>query len=493
MYDMTIELKVDSGKCLYEQIYEHIRAEIERGKLLSGERLPSTRALAEYLQISRSTVDFAYEQLVSEGYIEPRPYKGYFVCRLEELPENAIVRKGRGWQHTDASQNRTQAGIVSAEGQQETAAAMPVPTIDFHPNGLDMSAFPFGVWKRITRNVLDGSNTELFSLGEPQGDLDLRQTISRYLHSSRGVNCTPDQIVVGAGNDYLLLLLEKLLGRHAGIAMENPTYKRAYKIFNSFAYSIEIVKMDDNGMSVEDLRTKQVKAAYVMPSHQYPTGITMPIGRRMELLKWAAEGEERYLIEDDYDSEFRYRGKPIPSLQGADVNGKVIYIGTFSKAIAPAIRVSYMVLPPALLEKYRAECNFYSSTVSRIDQRILNEFIRDGYFERYLNKARKIYREKHDILLQELKPFQKKFKISGEHAGLHLLLTTKDDRFTEAELVHLAAEAGVKVYALSDAYVGECENSKATAPTVILGYAGLKKEQIVEGIAKLKQAWFDTL
>lgn len=481
MYDMTIELKVDSEKCLYEQIYEHIRAEIERGKLLCGERLPSTRALAEYLQISRSTVDFAYEQLVSEGYIEARPYKGYFVCRLEELPENAVVKRGQGWRHTDASENRTQAGIVSADSL--------APTIDFHPNGLDMSAFPFGVWKKITRNILSDSNSELFSLGEPQGDYDLRQTISRYLYSSRGVNCTPDQIVVGAGNDYLLLLLEKLLGRHAGIAMENPTYKRAYKIFKSFAYNIEIVKMDENGMSAEDLRAKPVKAAYVMPSHQYPTGTTMPIGRRMELLKWAAEAEERYLIEDDYDSEFRYRGKPIPSLQGADVNGKVIYIGTFSKAIAPAIRVSYMVLPPVLLEKYRKECNFYSSTVSRIDQRILNEFIRDGYFERYLNKARKIYREKHDILLQELKPFQKKFKISGENAGLHLLLKAKDGRLREEELVRLAADMGVKVYAFSDAFIGERENAPAIASTVILGYAGLKKEQIIEGIAKLKQAW----
>ena len=201
--------------------------------------------------------------------------------------------------------------------------------------------------------------------------------------------------MVGAGNDYLLLLLEKLLGRHAGIAMENPTYKRAYRIFRSFAYHIEVVGVDEGGMKVEELRKKQVKAAYVMPSHQYPTGITMPIGRRMELLKWAAEGEERFLIEDDYDSEFRYKGKPIPSLQGADGNGRVIYIGTFSKAIAPAIRVSYMVLPPLLLKRYRESCSFYSSTVSRIDQRILNEFIRDGYFERYLNKTRKLYREKH--------------------------------------------------------------------------------------------------
>lgn len=473
MYDMAIELKTDSGKCLYEQIYEYIRDEIKRGRLLSGERLPSTRALAEYLQISRSTVEFAYEQLLSEGYIEARPYRGYFVCKVEELPREDL-------------------GEVYVQAVQDAAKPTTEPdiTVDFYPNGLDMSEFPFGVWKKITKNILNDNHAELFSLGEPQGDYDLCQTISRYLHSSRGVSCTPEQIVVGAGNDYLLLLLEKLLGRHVGIAMENPTYMRAYRIFKSFAYPIEIVGMDESGMRVEDLRTKQVKAAYVMPSHQYPTGITMPIGRRMELLKWAKEAEERYLIEDDYDSEFRYKGKPIPALQGADTAGKVIYIGTFSKAIAPAIRVSYMVLPPKLLRRYHEECNFYSSTVSRIDQRILNEFIKDGYFERYLNKNRKIYREKHDLLLQELKPFGRKFTISGEHAGLHVVLTAKDEKLSEQELLKAAADVGVKVYAFSDACIeAGGYGILGDGARVILGYGGLKKEEIREGVAKLKQAW----
>lgn len=471
MYDMTIALKSDGSKHLYEQIYEHIREEIKGGKLLSGERLPSTRALAEYLQISRSTVDFAYEQLVSEGYIEAKPHRGFFVCMLEELPEG-------NRQENPAAKEREK-GLSEAEKS--------TVKYDFSPNGLDMSAFPFGVWKRITKNILTQGNEELFALGEPQGDYDLRQTISRYLHSARGVNCTPKQIVVGAGNDYLLMILEKLLGKEAGIAMENPTYKRAFRIFQSFGYRVEIVGMDKNGMKAEELYGKQVKAAYVMPSHQYPCGVTMPIGRRMELLKWAGEEEDRYLIEDDYDSEFRYKGKPIPSLQGADTGGNVIYIGTFSKAIAPAIRVSYMVLPPRLLKRYGEACYFYSSTVSRIDQRILNEFIKDGYFERYLNKTRKIYREKHDLLLQELKPFLKRFRITGEDAGLHLLLSLQDESVSEQELVRRAKENGVRVYAFSDAQVAE--STRTGNPTVILGYGGLSGEQILEGIAKLKQVW----
>lgn len=469
MYDMTIQLHTDSRKCLYEQIYEHIRQEIREGKLLAGERLPSTRSLAEYLQVARSTVDCAYDQLLSEGYIEARPYRGYFVCPLEELfqLENTMQQEANFLAHQDT------------DLWEQTDYLY-----DFSPNEIDMSGFPFGVWKKITKNILTDGNSELFSQGEPQGDFDLRLTISRYLHSSRGVNCTPEQIVVGAGNDYLLMLLEKILGRHVKIAMENPTYKRAYRIFQSFAYPITTVDMDESGMKVKSLEKEDVSVAYVMPSHQFPTGTVMPIGRRRELLKWADGEEERYLIEDDYDSEFRYRGKPIPSLQASDVHGKVIYMGTFSKAIAPAIRVSYMVLPEKLLARYRQNCYFYSCTVSRIDQRILNEFIRDGYFERHLNKMRKIYRGKHDLLLDCLKPFEEKFQISGEHAGLHVLLTARK-KTEEKTFLHAAAAKGVKVYGLSDSLVAGAPGKA----TLLLGFGGLKNKDIIEGVNLLKSAW----
>ena len=467
MYDMTIRLRTDSDKCLYQQIYEHIRQEIREGKLLAGERLPSTRSLAEYLQVARSTVDYAYDQLLSEGYIEAKPYKGYFVCRLEGI-------------FTMEQQEMTEPEVVRPDSQEDGTQVQ----VDFSPYGIDMTGFPFGVWKRITKNILNDSNSELFAQGEPQGDYDLRMTISRYLHSSRGVNCRPEQIIVGAGNDYLLLLLEKILGRHVGIAMENPTYKRAYRIFQSFAYRIYTVDMDDKGMRADRLSGLPVRAAYVMPSHQYPTGAVMTIGRRAELLRWAEKEPDRYLIEDDYDSEFRYRGKPIPSLQSSDKRGKVIYIGTFSKAIAPAIRVSYMVLPESLLEVYRRDCSFYSCTVSRIDQQILNEFIRDGYFERHLNKMRMHYRAKHDLLLAELEPFKKAITISGEDAGLHLLLTARG-AVTEAQLLSAATEAGVKVYGMSENMV-ETDAPKAT---ILLGFGSVSEPEMKEGLHRLQKAW----
>ena len=244
------------------------------------------------------------------------------------------------------------------------------------------------------------------------------------------------------------------------------------------------VDMDDKGMRADRLEQEPVRVAYVMPSHQYPTGAVMTIGRRAELLRWAEKKPDRYLIEDDYDSEFRYRGKPIPSRQSSDDRGKLIYIGTFSKAIAPAIRVSYMVLPETLLEVYRRDCSFYSCTVSRIDQRILNEFIRDGYFERHLNKMRMRYRAKHDQLLEGLESFQKKFRISGEDAGLHLLLTAKGN-VTEKELLDAAAAENVKVYGMSENMVA----SAADKATVLLGFGSMDEADMKEGLRRLQNAW----
>ncbi|WP_300658737.1 PLP-dependent aminotransferase family protein [uncultured Acetatifactor sp.] len=467
---MTFQIRTEGDSCLYEQIYGHIKGEIRSGKLLSGERLPSTRSLAEYLQVARSTVDCAYGQLLSEGYIESRPYKGYFVCPIEELLQ-------------------LDSGLSALENRQAAVGAMPGGReepyrIDFSPYDIDMSGFPFSVWKKITKNILTDANSDLFAKGEGQGDYSLRQTISRYLHSARGVECRPEQIIVGAGNDFLLLLLEKILGRDVRIAMENPTYKRSYRIFRSFAYPIVTVDMDECGMRADRLEQADVRAAYVMPSHQFPMGTVMPIGRRMELLKWADGGSDRYLIEDDYDSEFRFRGKPIPALQASDRHGRVIYMGSFSKAIAPAIRVSFMVLPKPLLEIYERECSFYSCTVSRIDQSILNVFIGEGYFERHLNKMRKIYRGKHELLLECLGELREEFAIAGENAGLHLLLTSKRG-IPEGELLERAAGRQVRVYGLSESSVEEASGGAA----VLLGFGGLTDEEIREGTALLKEAW----
>ena len=460
--DMMFRLDTEGGRRRYEQIYEYIKSEIRGGRLLRGEKLPSTRILAENLQVSRSTVDLAYEQLVSEGYLEARPGSGYYVGQVEEL-----------YGFSARLQERVESGIAKEQYK-----------IDFSTGAIDMSVFPFGTWRKLNKAILSEDNGSLFALGDPQGDWELRQTISRYLHASRGANIQPEQLVIGAGNEYLLLLLEKLLGRHRKIAMEKPTYSKAYRSFQSFAYEISRIPMDKSGIDVKALHASDAEIAYVMPSHQYPTGLVMPIGRRQELLKWASEQEGRYIIEDDHDSEFRYKGKPIPCLQSIDRHDKVIYIGTFSKAIAPAIRISFMALPQPLLQIYNDRFQFFSSTVSRIDQRILQQFMEEGHFERHLNRMRKTYRVKHDEMLQLLKPFRKKFQIQGENAGTYLALTSKEGR-AEEELIALAKSAGVKVYGMSQHLDIEDEEYHG----ILLGFGGLSLEEMKEGLELLAQVY----
>ena len=466
---MEILVPMDSGdkRPLYEKIYAYIRREIRRGSLGYGERLPSTRVLAENLKVSRSTTQMAYEQLLAEGYIEAVPYKGYFVARMEELVD--MEPGGNG-------EMALEAAVEPDRGCR----------IDFSPRGIDLDSFPYNTWRKLSRDTLVDDNKEFFLSGDPQGEPGLREAVRGYLHAARGVECAPDQIIIGAGSEYLLMLLSRILGRDHRIAMENPTYKQAYRVLCSAGYPVCPVGMDASGMNPGLLEESGADIAYVMPSHQYPTGIVMPVGRRQELLKWAAGGGGRYLVEDDYDSEFRYKGKPVPALQGLDRKERVIYLGTFSKCIAPAIRVSYMVLPRHLLRLYRERAGFYASTVSRIDQNILYQFLVRGHFERHLNRMRAIYKSKHDLLLGAIRPLEKRFVVQGEHAGIHILLTDRTGR-SEEELVRLAAGAGVKVYGISGYYI--CPQEAGQAGTVVLGYASLREEAIAEGAGLLAGCW----
>lgn len=465
MYELAINLKSDGKIPLYEQIYEYIRSEIRDGHIASGEKLPSTRALSRCLDVSRSTVELAYEQLLSEGYIEAQPCRGYFAAQIDGLyqirPQCCSTRKN-------------------------DARAKETYIYDFTPNGVDLKSFPYNVWRKLSRECLVDDRAELFRLGCPQGEWGLRNAISSYLHQARGVNCTPEQIIIGAGNDYLLMLLCAVIGTQHRVALENPTYRQAYRLFENLSCEVCTVDMDARGMRVDKLETSGADIAFVMPSHQYPLGTVMPIKRRMELLGWAGRIEGRYIIEDDYDSEFRYKGKPIPALQGYDGKGRVIYIGTFSKSIAPAIRMSYMVLPETLCRMYEERCGFISSTVSKVDQLILQRFIEDGYYERHLNKMRALYKSRHDTLLAALREWGADFTVSGENAGVHLLLHFCDGR-SEEELIGLAARKGVKVYGLSEYYVeGSREREEAV---ILLGYANMNEDKIKDAVNLLKEAW----
>ena len=464
MKELTISLDPQSVTPLYEQIYQYVKEDIQSGRLACGVKLPSSRSLARYLEISRSTVELAYEQLLSEGYIETKPRKGVFVAQIDGVYQ---------------FRREEQPGTERQEEQREKYR------YDFSPSGIDLKSFPYAVWRKLSREVLLDDRAETFRLGDSQGEYGLRSAISSYLHQARGVRCRPEQIIVGAGNDYLLMLLINILGKDKKVAFETPTYKQAYRLFANLSQEVCTVPMDHSGMRTDLLEKSGAQVAYVMPSHQFPLGVVMPIRRRLELLKWADRGE-RYIIEDDYDSEFRYKGRPIPALQGMDQGGRVIYMGTFSRSIAPAIRVGFMVIPGELLSRYRSQAGFYACTVSRIDQKVLYHFITGGYYERHLNRMRAVYKGKHDVLLSGLKELEDMFWIRGEYAGIHVLLTHKG-QMPEKELIERAAGEGVRVYGMSEAVIGE--NKDLVPSTVILGYANLKEKEIQEGCMRLARAW----
>ncbi len=464
---LTIPINTNSKFSLYEQIYQYIKNEIIHGVLAYQSKLPSTRSLAAHLSISRNTVDMAYAQLLSEGYIEAVPKSGYFVCKITALN----ILNNTNYEKKEKLE----------EGRQDTSAY----SYDFSPFSVNLSHFPYQTWRQLSKNCLQ-DNTDLFLLGDNQGDFTLRQAITHYLHQSRGVNCEENQLIIGAGVDYLLQMLARLFGSNCNIAMENPSYQRANKIFNGFGIKTTPISLDSNGMSVEALEKTNCNIAYVTPSHQYPLGIVMPIQRRIELLTWANQNTSRYIIEDDHDSEFRYKGKPIPSLQSIASCDNVVYIGTFSRAIAPAIRVGYMVLPHVLLKEFKAQFSYFASTVSRIDQAILTDFINEGYFERHLNRMRKVYKIKHDILLTSLKAKNLPIIISGENAGMHLVVQLTNGA-SEEKVIEQAKENHIQLYGLKEHFL-EIPTNYAT--TFLFGYANLSEDDIINGINEFATTCF---
>ena len=457
--ELLIDLRADCP--IYEQIYEFIKNEIKSGHILTSTKLPSTRRLSQDLKVSRTTVVNAYEQLLAEGYLKSKAGSGYIVNKLDDMD---ILKKYSGLE------KRTD--YIPAK--KKTKGKENKNLIDFSPTKIDLRSFPYASWRSIARKVFSNDRADVFTAGDNQGEYGLRCEIATYLHTARRVVCTPQNIIVGAGSEYLVLLLGLLLGSRY-IALENPGYIKARQIFESMAWNISSIDMDDEGMDINKLKRSRADICYLMPANQYPTGVIMPINRRRELITWCYEKTGRYIIEDDYDSEFRFVGKPIPAMQGLDPQ-KVIYIGTFSKSIAPAIRVAYMVLPDKLMEEYESKLDFFSCTVPRSDQDILEIFIREGYFERHLNRMRTNYRAKRDILIESIQKNLSRATVFENNSGLHVLMTLED--LSEKEILDYGVKAGVRFYPISVFYTDE--NKKKS--TVLVGFASLKAEDIKKGI-----------
>lgn len=450
---------------LYHQLYEYIKKEIVSSRVEVNDKMPSIRSLADYLNVSRNTVDMAYQQLLSEGYVESRPKSGMYVTNTQF---NLL--------QTDKKPT------VFLHPHSETKSC----TYDFRYGKVDSCLFPLNEWKKRYNESLQTYREALFTYQESQGEESLREEIATYLYQSRGVVCSKHQIIIGAGTQQSLSLLAQMLKPSIrDIAFENPCYDGASFVFKQHGFSLKSVSLNSKGINIQELYDSLARAVYVTPSHQFPYGMIMPVSRRIELLKWANDCNG-FVIEDDYDGEFRYKGSPIPSLQSLDTKGRVIYTGTFSKSFMPSLRISYLVLPEVLLKEYHERFSLYEQAVPTLHQRTLGLMMNNGEWSKHLRRVRTAYQLKHSTLLAALqKEFNKNITVSGESAGLHILIRVHND-MNEQQLINAARKQDVSVYGTSRYWLTEVPKQK---PYVLLGFGSLGREEIEEGIKRLKKAW----
>ncbi|SHE42416.1 PLP-dependent aminotransferase family protein [Alkalibacter saccharofermentans] len=393
-----------SGEKLYLQIYRHYKNEIMSGKIIKNEKLPSVRGLAKGLNVSKITIESAYNQLAAEGYIENIPRKGYFAVELKEYGFKKIPKQKRV--------NQAKKSYINT--------------------GVDKDSFDFKLWRKLYGWVIREKKDEIFDGGDLQGELLLRQEISRFISKSRGVYCTPDQIVIGSGSQYLLGIISGLIRESTQtVIVEDPGFVHARQTFEDYGFEIEPVSVDEEGIRTDLLYETKGNLAYLSPSHQYPMGTVMPIKRRLEVLNWARE-KDILIVEDDYDSIIRYETEPIPSLQGLDEGEHVVYLGSFSKLLTPSIRISYMVLTRRLIETYNQNKNRFTQTASKLEQLTLGQLMKEGHFERHLRKINKIYYKKNIMIKERLKKkFGDQITIIGGNSGLHLIIQLNTQRAKE--------------------------------------------------------------
>lgn len=461
---LTVEFAAGSSKPKYEQLYQHIKESIVSGRIAKGEKLPSKRKLAAHLAIALNTVENAYAQLLAEGFIESIEKKGYFA--VSHIPGAPAYRRAR-----------LAMPVVEAE------QARKIGKFNLRNNAVDTTSFPFATWSRLMRDSLSGDHARLVQEMHPQGDRQLREEIASYLLNYRNMTVSPEQIVIGAGTTYLLGMMTELLPA-SKFAIEEPGYFMLARTLQSRGVRFACVPVDAEGMDVKKLRKSGAAVCVTTPSNQFPLCLVMSIKRRMEMLEWAHETPSRFIIEDDYDSDYRYSLKPAPALHSLDNGERVIYFNTFARTLTPSLRIAYMVLPYRLMEAYWARRSLYSCTVSGFEQRTLLRFIHGGHYERHLNRMRTIYKRRRNALVQALEGLGGDFRVRGTEAGLHLLISSVAG-MREREMIARAAEKDVTVYGLS----GFFHKTAKESDTVVAGFGGLAEEELRKAGIRLCRAW----
>lgn len=464
----TYDMSKAGANSLYHYLYQCIKKDIVNGNILAEEQLPSKRNLAQNLGISVVTVENAYAQLLAEGFIYSLPKKGFFVADINAAANAQTLR----------SRKKSRTRRLRVERPEESEHTNPKYIADFASNGSDIEAFPFTTWAKITREVLCERQNDLLQVSPGMGSLELRRAIARMLREFRNIQVSPEQIVIGAGTDYLYGLLVQLFGFDKCYGVEDPGYGKISKLYSQYGIKVCHIPVDGDNF-VDALKKSDADIVHISPSHHFPTGKVMPIGERYRLLSWAAESPKRYIVEDDYDSEFRMTGKPIPALQNIDVTEKVVYLNTFSKTMTSAIRLSYMVLPPHLAEKFRNELSFYSCTVSNLDQYVMAKFIDLGYYETHINRMRNLYRAKRDILLSTIRKskLSKAARIYEEDAGLHFILEA-NTKCSDVEFCNRARIRGVNIRALSEYYF----EAKPSQHKFVVNYSSVDKVNMQKAV-----------
>ena len=489
--DLPLSLDGGAARSLQARVYERLRRDILDGRFQPGARLPSSRALARSLRLSRTTVVLAYEQLVAEGYLETRAASGTYVAR--NLP--ATPAEGQPARPREPIRAPGPTGApLSRWGERLLASGRPLLgpgtaqlRYDFRPGRPDWSAFPRALWRRLAARRWAAASDELASYGEPAGYGPLRRAIAEHLARSRGVRCQPEQVVVVNGSQQAFDLLARIwLDPGDAAAIEHPGYPEAATALRAYGVYVVPIGVDESGLMVEQLPAADAPQAprliYVTPSHQFPTGAVLGLRRRLALLEWAS-ARGALVVEDDYDSEFRYEGRPLESLQGLDSSGLVAYVGSFSTALFPPLRVGYAVLPPRLVEPFVAAKWVADRQTATIDQQVLADFIAQGHFARHLRRMGRLYRERRDALLAALaRELREEVEAGGSGAGLHLVAWLRDG-LSEEEVAAAAAEHGVGVYPLARFRLGG-----PTRPGLLLGYAALSERDVEEGVRQLARA-----
>lgn len=444
----------------YKQIYEQFKLLIEHGDIKADEPLPSIRHLAQSLQVSRNTTLMAYEQLVAEGYIRGEGRKGYFANELEPL----YFQEAR----------------ISSKHKQ-TEPISPV-RIDFRADVVDQSHFPLKTWRRISNQVLAEKDT--FRYGEPFGELCLREQIAAYILQSRGVRTDPHAIIIGSSTQQMLVYLGHVLKHDfSSMIVEDPGYDGAREAFQLNDFTLETLPVYETGADFSHLEQMKSRIIYVAPSHHSPYGVSMPIQQRHALIHWA-NTRQGYIIEDDYDSEFRYTQQPFPALASIDAT-RVIYLGNFSKCFLPGIRLSYMVLPQPLINRYKNQFKHFESTTSLLSQFTMAKFMEEGEWNRHIKRMRLVYKRKMQNLVLELRNhFMRNISIIGEQSGLYVLVKVHLER-SEEWLIQQASLQGVKVYPTSPFFI----KNKTDNPMIKLGFSNLSCDEIQLGVKLLKKAW----